>query len=519
MIPARFLISILLVIATCELAVAQGGAGTAGTKLKGIWEPVNYSEDLELIDVFFVTPEIGYVSGAAGTILKTTDAGATWTPLLGGDPASQEREIKQLWFVTPTTGWAAQTTSSQTNLFRTTDGETWAKIGTIPENYEDFAFASETVGVYVDDEKIFRTQDAGKSWREVGQCAAKAEVGGLSRQVQCQLSKLRFASPSVAYALGRALGVDAAVLLKSADGGASWSVLAVIEDENGWESGLFFLDESTGYIAMKDAKSAFRTTDGGATWTGMPATAIPRRILFADPEVGWAMRYNKLSYTTDGGKRWFSRDIPFPAMQNAFSLPRRDRAYAVGEHGMIYRYSVVAESTPVTAKVLAAPAMPGLDNAVLAQLAKLESSLQKIDTAVQAAGGGAGSETGPSSSAGSSGDASHAASDSTASSSSGDWSSPAVDQQLAQMQATVETVASGVPAMGRKHRNLNLAMFGLQLLGDLTGQGGGLKQAFMNLQQSKDATSASAALQALHGQLGAMKTSVETFRTSRKAGQ
>ncbi|MGH8285831.1 MAG: hypothetical protein ACRETT_08700, partial [Steroidobacteraceae bacterium] len=70
MIPARLLISILLVIATCELAVAQGGAGTAGTKLKGIWEPVNYSEDLELIDVFFVTPEIGYVSGAAGTILK-----------------------------------------------------------------------------------------------------------------------------------------------------------------------------------------------------------------------------------------------------------------------------------------------------------------------------------------------------------------------------------------------------------------------------------------------------------------
>ncbi|MGH8285296.1 MAG: WD40/YVTN/BNR-like repeat-containing protein, partial [Steroidobacteraceae bacterium] len=282
----------------------------------------------------------------------------------------------------------------------------------------------------------------------------------------------------------------------------SWSVLAVIEDENGWESGLFFLDESTGYLAMKDAKSAFRTTDGGATWTGMPATAIPRRILFADPEVGWAMRYNRLTYTTDGGKRWSSRDIQFPAMQNAFSLPRRDRAYAVGEHGMIYRYSVVAESTPVSAKVLVAPAMPGLDNAVLAQIAKLESSLQKIDSAVQAAGGGAVSETGPSSSAGS----------------SGDWSSPAVDQQLAQMQATVETVASGVPAMGRKHRNLNLAMFGLKLLGDLTGQGGGLKQAFATLQQSKDAASASAALQSLHGQLDAMKMGVESFKAARRSG-
>ncbi|MGQ0835559.1 MAG: hypothetical protein ACT4O5_11710, partial [Gammaproteobacteria bacterium] len=119
----------------------------------------------------------------------------------------------------------------------------------------------------------------------------------------------------------------------------------------------------------------------------------------------------------------------------------------------------------------------------------------------------------------SSGDASDGASASTASSGSGDWSSPAVDQQLAQMQSTVDTVSTGVPAMGRKHRNLNLAMFGLRLLGELTGQGGGLKQAFVTLRQSKDAASASTALQSLHGQLDAMKVSVESFKTSRKGGQ
>lgn len=30
-----------------------------------------------------------------------------------------------------------------------------------------------------------------------------------------------------------------------------------------------------------------------------------------------------------------------PAMVNAFAFPRRDRGYAVGDHGMIYRYRVV----------------------------------------------------------------------------------------------------------------------------------------------------------------------------------
>lgn len=498
-ISRSLLLGVVMVLALPAGEAAQTPAGAA--KLKGIWEAVNYPEDLTLTDVFFVTPEIGYVGGAAGTILKTTDAGASWTALLGGDPQSQERAIKQLWFISATTGWAAQVTSSTTNLFRTTDGETWSRIGQIAEHYEDFAFATESEGLYLNDRLIYRTQDGGKSWKEVFHCATKAEVGGLTRQMECRFSKVRFASQSVVYALGEAYGVDAAVVVKSEDAGASWSVVALLENERGWEGGLFFLDETTGYLATKDAKSALRTTDGGLTWTGMPATAIPRRIIFADPEVGWAMQYNRLSYTTDGGKRWFSREIPFPAMPNAFSLPRRDRGYVVGDHGMIYRYSVVADSAPVSAKVLAAPAMPALDNAVLTQIAQLESRLGTIDAALDAAGSSPADAGGGTAEAG-----------------GGDWSNAAVDQQLAQMQSTVDAVVSGVPEMGRKHRNLNLVTFGLKLLGDLSGQGSGLKEAFLSLQQSKDLNAASTALQNLHGQLDAMKTSVEVFRAGGKPG-
>lgn len=496
------------------LAAPASAQTTAAAKFKGVWEPVNYSEDISLTDVFFVTPETGYVAGDAGTILKTTDSGASWTALLGGDPQSQERAVNQLWFITPTTGWATQVTSSQTHLFRTTDGETWGRIGVIDEHYEDFAFSTENDGVYVDDELIYRTQDGGKSWRQVYQCATRAEVAGLMRQIQCQLTKVNFASPSVAYALGRTVGdVNAAVVLKSEDAGASWSVVTLLEDENGWEGGLFFLDESTGYLATKDAKGAYRTTDGGATWMGMPATAIPRHIAFADPGVGWAMRYNRLSYTTDGGKRWFSRDIQFPAMAHAFSLPRRDRAYAVGDHGMIYRYSVVAETAAVAARAVAAPAMPALDNAVLAQITQLESRLAKIDAAVEAAGGSVGSDAS---------DAGAAGSVESATGSNGDtqaavpWSDSGVQQQLTQLQGTVESIATGVPQMGRKHRNLNMVMFGLDLLADLTGQGDGLKSAFSGLLQAKDLNAASQALTGMHTQLDAMKTSVDTFKTARK---
>lgn len=216
----------------CALALMTRPAWSqAAGDLQGIWEPVNYSEDLDLTDVFFVTPEIGYVSGAAGTILKTSDAGATWIPLLGGDPLSQERAVTQLFFVSPSIGWAAQI-SGKTNLFRTRDGETWEQIGVINEHYEDFAFSSETNGVYIDDNLIYRTQDAGKTWKQVNQCAVKAMIDGLARQVDCRLYKLRFVSPAIVYAYGGVYPGTAALVMKSVDSGASWSIVSLIEDED-----------------------------------------------------------------------------------------------------------------------------------------------------------------------------------------------------------------------------------------------------------------------------------------------
>jgi photosystem II stability/assembly factor-like uncharacterized protein len=494
----------VLALLVSSVIHAQAPAAAAS---KGVWEAVNYPEDLSLTDVFFVSPEVGYVAGAAGTILKTTDAGTSWTPQLGGDPESEERAITKLWFVTPTTGWATQVTSTHTNLLRTTDGETWGRVGTIAEHFDDLAFSSENEGLYINNETIFRTLDGGKTWGEIYKCETKAEVGGLTRQLQCDLWKLHFASPSVVYALGQAKDARAAMVLKSVDGGDTWSVVSVLDDESGTEGGLFFIDENNGYLSTHYSLAAYRTTDGGQTWTGMPATTTGRRIIFADPEVGWAIHDAKLSYTTDGGKRWASRTLAFPAIPNAFTLPRRDMAYAVGDHGMIYRYRIVPAATPLPAKALAAPAMPGLDNALLAQITTLEKRLDSITSVVEGAGGDAGATDGPSG-----GSTDFASGD-------GGWGDgAAVQQDIAQLQSTVDAVAVGAPQLGRKHRNLNMLMFGLKLLGDLTGQGSGLKEAFVSLRQAKSLDSASAALTNLHTQLDSLKTSVEAFRTAKVSG-
>jgi hypothetical protein len=63
-----------------------------------------------------------------------------------------------------------------------------------------------------------------------------------------------------------------------------------------------------------------------------------------------------MNYTVDGGQHWITRKIEFPASVNAFTMVSPDSGYAVGDHGMVFRYRVVPSD--YTAKgILAAPAM------------------------------------------------------------------------------------------------------------------------------------------------------------------
>jgi photosystem II stability/assembly factor-like uncharacterized protein len=479
----------------------------AQSELTGVWEPVNYNQDIELTDVFFVTPEIGYVSGAAGTILKTTDAGTTWIPLLGGDPASAERAVQHLRFVSPTTGWATQVTDTHTNLFRTSDGRTWEQVGSIEEHYADLWFTSATDGIFAHNKDVHRTRNGGRTWEKVYTCAVQAQIAGLARTLNCEITKIHFASATVGFAVG--YHSDAVLVLRTDDGGSSWNAVTVIENEIGRDSGLFFLDESTGYLRVKSGKS-YRTIDGGITWTGMPATGLSSNLRFADPEIGWSFKgpcvgmgcgNAILSYTIDGGQRWATRTFALPAQVKAFSLPRRDVAYAVGEHGMIYRYRSVPAGTPTAENSIAAVAMPPLANGIIEDVGVLELGLESIEAALaaaEAAPADPGAETDP------------ALADAA-------W----VEANYTDFDAfetTFDSVAMGLPAIGSKHRNLNLLLEGLKLLGDLTGQGSGLKDAFASLRQAKDPASVSTALLAMHAQLEAAKVSVTAFETGPSFG-
>ena len=503
---------------------------------KGIWEPVNYNADVKLFDVFFATAEEGWVSGGTsevrgGIILHTQDGGSHWQ-LEYGDPESSDYAVVKMRFLDSTHGWAMQGTGSAAHLLHTTDGQNWNLAGTIPEHTVDYMFISETDGVALESHQILKTSDGGGSWHPVADCEATAQMQGLARRLDCQWVRLQFVSRTTAYAVGyNGEAKHVVFLARTDDGGASWSLITSEAADDPQDA--FFIDENVGYIrtGFPDTGQIFKTTDGGKTWAGMGASP-GERIQFADPEVGWAVLYNKVSFTTDGGMRWNSREYPFPAHVYAFSLPRRDRGYIVGEHGMIFRYRLVPENY-TAAGMIPAPLLSGINSPLDDQMLALVSQVQRIAqsagipqqqiaTAVNPPPGSAtttvDASTSPSSNV--SQDAVGVSSGgftqdtSTASSTTASGISPAAGgafvQDTSAADSTVNAMSATATQFVSKYRNLNLLMAGIQIAAQMPQQIQSLKQSLASLKQVRDPQAATAAVQGILAQVGGLRQSIRT---------
>jgi photosystem II stability/assembly factor-like uncharacterized protein len=330
----------------------------ANLKYKAIWEPVNYTEDINLNSVHFASTQTGWVSGGTssggGVILYTQDGGEHWS-VQWGDPQGKDDAPTNFFFLDATHGWVRQ---GYGDLLHTTDGQLWVAGAKIDHYTTDYVFTSEKNGVAISGGRaINHTTDGGRTWSAVNQCSAKIQVNGLPRNVDCNWDKLSFPTATTGYAVAWIDQSGIGVVGKTTDAGATWA-LSLTDVGVGYPSDVFFFDEKTGFMRRGNDYTGLlvKTTDGAASWnTG--ASIKGKRLWFVDSEVGWTFWGRELRFTTDGGQHWISREFKFPVEPNAFTLPSRDRAYVVGDHGMVYRYRVVP--IEYTAKgVLEAPAMP-----------------------------------------------------------------------------------------------------------------------------------------------------------------
>lgn len=505
----------LSVIAAADSLGAQGTAAPA--PFKGVWEPVSFNEDIRLRDVFFVTVDKGWAVGDNGTIIHTKDAGATWTAQMGGDPQSSEPQVRLLRFLDETNGWAVigSSGSSRARIVRTEDGESWEDVGQAPQYIHELAMTSPTDGVAAGflgmgsvPSTLLKTRDGGKTWTPVTQCSVKATLGGINREIGCSIGRIQFVTPMVGYLVAKTKCVGPCefppILAKTEDGGESWRFFIGPGDpEAVGATDLFFTDANTGVVRTTDGKLS-RTTDGGATWKGLVATvASYSRVIFADPEVGWALEFHeKMSFTVDGGNRWNSRAFRFPATPAAWSFPRRDRAYVVGDHGMVFRYSVVPTAQRVKASSIAGPAMPRFATPLETQVPELTGFVQDLTTAVEqlpdssttsvpagaaATSGGFSQDAGPPS----------------------PFVASCCAKQFSRADAVLSLVTQSLPQFINRFRNTNLLVAGLRMFITMPTQLGDVRAAWKEFKGATDKAAAQAALLRLGDAAAALKSSTQ----------
>ena len=506
--------------------VSPAGArqpAAAPPPFKGIWEPVSFSEDLELREAFFVTIDKGWVAGSKGTIIHTKDAGRTWTAQMGGDPQSADEPVRLLRFLDETHGWAVSggTGSSSARILRTEDGESWEDLGKAPQYIHELAMSSPTEGVAAGylgmgsvPSTLLKTRDGGKTWKPVVQCSVNAMVGGLSREIGCNVGRIQFVTPSVGYLVAKTKCVGPReyppILAKTEDAGESWRFFVGPGDPDVvGATDLFFTDENTGIVRTTDGKLS-RTTDGGATWKGLLASApLYSSVIFADPEVGWVIEEKTdgtMSYTVDGGVRWNSRQFRFPTSPRAWSFPRRDRAYVVGDHGMVFRYSVVPAGRAVPPAAVLAPAMPAFASPLETQVPELTSFVQDLTAVVEqlpdsagpvslkpaepgvesaGAGGGFSQDAGPPS----------------------PFVASCCGKPVNKLNAILGAVLQSLPQFVTRFKNTNLLVAGLRMLSTMPSQLGDVRTALRDFKSATDKQGAQAALVRLGSAAGSLRES------------
>ncbi len=223
-----------------------------------------------LYSIYFVSENIGYAGGVHDLLIKTTDGGATWSEVTfdAGDGT-----VYSIYFENENIGWALSGVSKGGTISHTTDGganwTTQATETTTP--LKSMSFSSSGHGVCAGGKKgkfaFYYTTD-GTTWVK-----APTPTGIPGVYSKTDINTVAMASNDVACASGwgSPIGLQPTFTIRTLDGGANWVYQTQAEEDRLYVNmyGMMFKDELNGIAVGGSSYKGtvlYKTTDGGLNW-------------------------------------------------------------------------------------------------------------------------------------------------------------------------------------------------------------------------------------------------------------
>jgi photosystem II stability/assembly factor-like uncharacterized protein len=298
-----------------------------------VWKVQKSGVLSKLTSVFFVDEKQGWITGSNGTLMSTSDAGASWrrVPL----PERESREaLNDLWF------------------FNATNGCVLGEYG---------VFSRQSSGKFRERVFLLASSDAGANWaanKLAERQAATSEKGGISGRKIDQptddqttdgatgkpaapiegprplagfvLTRLAFANRSVGWACG-----EAGMIQATDNGGATWRLQTSTTNRLLYD--IAAIDEKTA-VVVGAAGTILRTQDGGKTWSAQSSgqTGILRAVHFTDAKRGWIAGSKGLLLTTDNaGVDWKQQQSGVEQHLNDLYFLNQHEGWAAGDRGVL----------------------------------------------------------------------------------------------------------------------------------------------------------------------------------------
>jgi photosystem II stability/assembly factor-like uncharacterized protein len=242
---------------------------------------------------------IAWAAGSGGTVVRTTDGGTTWTSVGGGALgtadvyAIEARDANNAW---------CTTSPSATNIYRTTNGGTlWTQVYTLAGGFIDgIIMTSATNGYAVGDPvpnpggnwTLLRTTDGGATWTALTPVLPQVSTeAGWNNSFQIIGNTMWF-------------GTNLSKVYRSTNLGSAWTSSAT-PSLNSYS--LWFNNATTGMLGGA-AGAVNKSTDGGATWTAATAagTGSVLGVAGISGNEFWAASGTNVYYSANLGTSWTS---------------------------------------------------------------------------------------------------------------------------------------------------------------------------------------------------------------------